>query len=30
MQKEQYDKLMEAAAENAYMSIAINVDGTPV
>ena len=30
MQKEQYDKLMEAAAENAYMSIAINIDGTPV
>ena len=30
MKKEQYDKLMEAAAENAYMSIAINADGAPV
>ena len=30
MQKDQYDKLMEAASKNAYMSIAVNEDGSPV
>ena len=30
MEKEQYDKLMEAASKNAYMSIAVNEDGSPV
>lgn len=29
MEKEQYDKLMEAASKNAYMSIAVNEDGSP-
>ena len=30
MEKEQYDKLMEAASKHAYMSIAVNEDGSPV
>ena len=30
MQQDHFDKLMAAAAEGAYMSIAINEDGTPV
>ena len=30
MQDKQYDMLMKAANEHAYMSIAINSDGTPV
>lgn len=30
MLQEQYEKLMQAAAEGAYMSIAVNSDGTPV
>ena len=30
MEKEQYDKLIEAAGKNAYMSFAVNEDGSLV